>query len=101
MVRGVKICALADESCDQEAVFTLWSLIHALSGFALAFACYLLHEYRGTSYRTSMLISVVGLVAWEPFEYEVWVKEHVLNALADIWIGVGTLLIGLVLVEAR
>ena len=97
-IKSAKFGSLSDPSIDRGYIFTSWSFVHAASGFALALLCYLLRDH--VSYRVSAFLSVLGIVLWEPLEHAYWVEEAVLNAVADVWIGVSTFLMGLILAGA-
>lgn len=68
----------------------LWSLVHFLSGFALAGIFYVV----GFDFAVAIIVSVSLLLLWEVFEWATKIIEPSINVIFDIIVGFGGFLVG-------
>jgi len=68
----------------------LWSLVHLLSGVALALMCYGL----GYDFWSAAILSIALLIAWESFEWMIGIIEPSPNVGVDLAVGVLGFILG-------
>jgi hypothetical protein len=69
----------------QSAVYIdRWTIPHTLTGFVLGMALSML----GFSKKSSFFITLVLLVSWEIFEFQVGIPELLINRILDVALGI-------------